>query len=194
MKLIEFNPDKITPEEIDDYYHKTLKLIDFAFDEHLNPDYNNDFLGLTPSEIDAKKERMLNELSIESAFLLLAYIESLFRTDFILRLESGRKGAADGLTKTFKSIYEPNKKPYMYSIVDDIWANWKLFAHSKEMRDILNNLPQYFDFRNWVAHGRYWKFKESNYVRKYNYIQIKILLDNILVVFGKRLKYKNFGH
>jgi hypothetical protein len=193
MKLIEFNPDKITPEEIDDYYHRAEKFIYIAFDKALNPDYEIDFLGLTSSEIELKRKKLLDELSIESSFFLLTYIEGLFRTDFILRLESGRKGVGNALTKAFKAIYVPDKKPYLYSLVDDIFENWKLCATSKEMSDILNTLPQYFAFRNWIAHGRYWKFKESNYVKKYNYIQIKILLDKILSVFGKKLKYKNFG-
>ena len=61
MKLIEFNPDKITPEEIDDYYHRAEKFIYIAFDKALNPDYEIDFLGLTSSEIELKRKKLLDE-------------------------------------------------------------------------------------------------------------------------------------
>ncbi len=64
--------------------------------------------------------------------------------------------------------------------------------NSKEMQDILRNLPQYFDFRNWMAHGRYWKYKESNYFNKYNYLQIQILNALIQKYFGPYLKKKSF--
>lgn len=195
MKIVDFNPKLFSVDDICHYYDQTKGAICLKFDRLRNPDFESDFLGLSELEIDEEKRLLLAELSIESAFFLLAYIESLFRTDFVLRLESGKW--QDQLTKSFKSLQRksaPQRKIYTYSLVDDIFARWKEYgASTKEMTDILNTLPQYFDFRNWVAHGRYWVYKENNYWRKYNYESILILLGKIESTFGSKFKRKNFG-
>lgn len=197
MTLVNFNPAKPTPEEITKAYEECKAGIELYFDPSTNPLFNEVFANLTQTEIDRREKHTLDELSLRSSFYLLCYIESLFRMDFILRIESHRKGNNDALTKAFKSLYNPLKRPYTYSLVDDIFSNWKQYIinkpNSKEMTDILNTLPQYFDFRNWIAHGRYWIFNESNYLRKYNFTQILILLGNLEAFFGEYLKKKNYG-
>lgn len=195
MAIVDFNPDKPTPDDIKRVYDECKAGIDYKFDPNQNPYYSDDFALLTTEEINAKKRKMLDELSLRSSFFLLAYIETLFRTDFVVRVESHSKGRKDVLTKLYKNEYNPAKKVYSYSLIDFIFENWKLYAdnlpYSKEMLDILRNLPQYFDFRNWIAHRRYWRFKESNYMRKYNYVQIQILLGDINQFFGPFLKKKS---
>ncbi len=168
-----------------------------SINTYYNPDQNNAYTRIfatkSSSEIEQMRSQEKTELSIETGFVLLAHIESLFRTDFVMRLESGNKWK-DQLTQYFKSIYRRDTRPYQYGL-DMIFEAWKTYEPSltKEMLDILNNLPQYFEYRNWIAHGRYWMFKESNYIKKYNYTQIKILYYNILNEFGNRFKKKNFG-
>lgn len=192
MAIVDFNPDNPTPESIQKYYDECKAGIEGQF----KADSELEKTGLlTPHEI-GRRQNMLDELSLRSSFFLLAYIETLFRNDFILRVSSHKKGNNDELTRLYKSGYNPAQKVYAYSLTDFIFDKWKLYAnnlsHSKEMLDILRTLPQYFDFRNWMAHGRYWVFKESNYMRKYNYPQIQILLGNIDRYFGPYLKKKVF--
>ena len=197
MELVKFNIDKPTPEEIRNIYDKCKKGIEIYFDPNKNPSYYDDFAGLSEEEVIKLEKQTLDELSLRSSFYMLAYIETLFRTDFILRIESNKKGYKDVITKDFKKIYNPARKPYTYSLVDDIFKIWRLHisnkSNSKEMSDILNTLPQYFDFRNWMAHGRYWIYNESNYMKKYNFPQIEILLAHIEKYFDQYLKKKNFG-
>lgn len=194
MKLINFNPDKPTPEEIEDFYLQREEEINARFDTNINPRYNLDYGLWTEEQIIAEQKRMLNELSVRSSFFLLAYIETLFRTDFTLRLETNNgKRYQDNITKAYKELYVPGKRPFQYPLDDVIFKTWKENATSKEMLDILNTLPQYFDFRNWMAHGRYFMIKEDNYLAKYNYQSVKMLLGKINQVFGKKFKYKNFG-
>ncbi len=196
MVIVNFNPDKPLPEDIQKFYDESQAGIESKFDITQNPNYKADFAFLPPEEIEKQKKQLLDELSLRSSFFLLAYIESLFRTDFVLRLESNKKGYTDVLTKAYKNIYTPGHKPYTYSLTDVIFKEWRGYVvnkpNSKEMQDILRNLPQYFDFRNWMAHGRYWKYKESNYFNKYNYLQIQILNALIQKYFGPYLKKKSF--
>lgn len=198
MKLLNFNPDRPTPEDIDFFYERCRDGINALFNPELNPQLDNELPGFTEQEREDIKQDLLNELSMQSSFYLLTYIESLFRSDFALRLETNnKKKYQDVLTRAYKGVFDPTKRLYNYSLVDVIFANWKHFVvnkpNSKEMIDILNTLPQYFEFRNWIAHGRYWVFKENNYIRKYNYLQIKILLAHILSYFGDLLKSKDFS-
>lgn len=198
MKLVDFNPEKPTPEDIQAVYERSCKGIEAWFDPAFNPNLANSLPGFTEQEREEIKRDLLDELSMRSSFFLLAYIETLFRTDFVLRLETNnKKKSQDVLTRSYKLEYNPTKRLFSYSLVDVIFANWKHFVlnkpNCKEMTDILNTLPQYFDFRNWIAHGRYWVFKESSNIHKYDYTHIRILLAHIEKYFGGLLKEKNFG-
>lgn len=187
---IQFSDNVLTPEEIEHYYRDVEKSIEMRFNKEQNANYVGDFLGYTDEEIISSKKELLQELSIEASFFLLAYIESLFRKDFILRINAGRKKYRDNITKEYKSIYDPNKRVYSYSLVDVIFSTWKQYVspNSKELEDVLRTLPQYYDFRNWIAHGRYWVPKETNYIQKYSYLQIVILYDKIKALLGDKLK------
>lgn len=195
MAIVEFNQAKPLPEDIQRFYEDCKAGIERKFNSSLNTSYLQDFALLTPEAVTERKIMSLDELSLRSSFFLLAYIETLFRTDFLIRVESHKKGRKDELTKMYKNAFNPAKKVYSYSLTDFIFEKWKLYAmnlpYSKEMLDILRNLPQYFDFRNWMAHGRYWMYKESNYMRKYNYRQILMLLGDINLYFGSYLKKKD---
>lgn len=198
MAIVEFNPDRPGPDDIQRVYEECVAGIERKFSPTQNPTYADDFALLSPEAIEERKRKMLDELSLRSSFFLLAYIETLFRTDFVMRIESRNKGRKDELTRMYRNEYNPARKIFSYSLVDFIFEKWKLYAnnqsHSKEMLDILRVLPQYFDFRNWMAHGRYWIYKEPTYRRKYNYIQIRILLGNIERYFGPFLKKKTLTY
>lgn len=193
MAIVEFNPDKPGPDDIQRIYEECLAGIERKFNPTQNPTYTDDFALLSPETIEARKRKVFDEVSLRSSFFLLAYIETLFRTDFVLRIELRNK---DKLSRMYREAYNPTLKIFSYSLTDFIFDKWKVYAdnlpHSKEMLDILRTLPQYFDFRNWMSHGRYWIYKESNYIRKYNYLQIQILLANIDRYFGPYLLKKAF--
>lgn len=183
MAIVDFNPDKPGPDDIHSLFVECKTAIEYRFDPDLNPTFSEDFALLSSELIEERKKRMLDELSLRASFFLLAYIESLFRTDLVLRVGTNRKGRSDLLTNMYKSEYNPAKKIFSYSLVDFIFERWKVYADnlpfSKEMIDTLRNLPQYFDFRNWMAHGRYWTYREANYMRKYNYAQVQMLMSKI---------------
>lgn len=187
MKLVDFWENKPTVEEIDEYYNQTLALIDKRFCKTANQNYDTEFAMLTDQEVGAMHKHQTIELSIEVSLILLAYIESMFRTDLVKRLENRK--SSDNLSKFYRSQYNPAKKVYQIGL-DVIFEGWKNYYGniSNPMRDIINTLPQYFDYRNWVAHGRYWRFRESNYEKKYNYPSIKMLLDRINAEFYGKLK------
>lgn len=192
MKLVDFSIDKTTYEEIDKFYATTYDSIEAYFSKVSNPNYDNCFMNMSDDEILNLEKTYKQELSIEAGFALLAFIESLFRTDFVLRLES-RKGR-DHLTDYYKREHNMAQKPYKFGL-DKIFEGWKVYYGnaSKKMIDILNTLPQYYEYRNWIAHGRYWIYKEENYLKKYNYDHLQMLHSAIISEFGGKFKRKNYG-
>lgn len=192
MKLVNFNINKTTYDDIDNYYSNTFDTIEAYFNRTKNPNYDICFQNMSDEEIINLEKTYKQELLIEAGFALLAYIESLFRTDFVLRLESHKK--SDHLTKYYKAEHDPAQKPYKFGL-DKIIEGWKNHYGnvSKKMTDILNTLPQYYEYRNWIAHGRYWIYKEDNYLVKYNYDHLQMLHSAIISEFGGKFKYKNFG-
>lgn len=148
------------------YYEKTRNAISYKY-ETLQPE----FFGMAESEISEIKENLLNELSIESSFSLLTYIESCFRTDFIIRRNWRKR---DPLTVIYKKEFKPNQKIYQYPLVDGIFASWKqVYKDIDGINDLFSRLIQAFDFRNWIAHGRYWHFKDN--INKYDFNSMLIL-------------------
>ena len=189
MKLVNFNKLKPTLSDIDEYYQSALSAIESYYDDKLNLNYKRLFDKMSQSEVDEKHIQSLNELSMEAGLMLLAFIESEFRTDFVKRIEN-RKGKLVGLNKYFRDDYNPACPIYQYSL-SSIFHGWKNYYGncSKAMTDILNTLPQYYDYRNWIAHGRYWVYKESNYQSKYKYQALQMMAYNVLSEFnGKFLK------
>lgn len=105
MAIVNFNPDKPNPDNIQKVYEECTRGIEIKFDPHKNPSYIADFAFYTQKEIEREKSKMLEEVSLRSAFFLLAYIETLFRTDFVIRVESQKKGIPMYLLRpTRKSI------------------------------------------------------------------------------------------
>ena len=183
MKLVKFNQQKISAEAIKHFYDDALSALKLKFK-------GQDDVSLYSTRAEREEQFKLArlELSIEAGFMLLAYVETLFRSDFILRIEN-RKWK-DPLTICFRSMYKPSKRLYQYSL-EDIFRAWRSASHGcdKNMVDILANLPQYFKYRNWIAHGRYWILDEQNYIRRYNFDSIWMLVGEINMRFGKKFKH-----
>lgn len=88
MAPFNFNPHKPGPEDIKRIYEECKAGIELYFDPQSNKSYTATFANMTQEEIKDRKRQEIDELSLRSSFYLLAYIESLFRTDFILRIQS----------------------------------------------------------------------------------------------------------
>ena len=120
---------------------------------------------------------------------MLAYLESVFRKDFVIRIQRHKR--KDELSKHFLDSYNPAKKLYQYSL-EEIFRAWydKGCGLSDKIRQTFSSLPQYYNYRNWIAHGRYWEFKDTNYLRKFCFESILLMVDTVL----RELKGKLLTH
>lgn len=131
------------------------------------------FVGYTKAQIDeelkARKETLDRMCSLE----VLAAIEAKLRIDYIIR---GQNKLKDGLSKKLREIYDT--KENRASLVDDILLTWK--AQFPEHKERLDDLGKALDYRNWLAHGRYWLPKRTPHIYKYDYLSIYSLAYEIL--------------
>lgn len=180
MNKFDFNSKIPILCTIDDFYDKSSESIALAYNRNID----TKFIGMTSDELKMEKQFLLDELEIWAVFMVLCYIESLFRIDFILRCENKNKWASENLSLYYKKHHQSNKRYYQYSLKDVIFAGWK--ESFPEENCLINQLSQAFEYRNWIAHGRYWKFKDNP--NKYTYDYVKTIAEKIESQLGGSFK------
>lgn len=145
-KKISFSSAELTIKEIEEYYivsEKALRLF-----------YNNTniyFIGYTTAELKNELNSRIEELNKNTALTLLSAIEAHFRIDYLQRVYTRDK---ENISKRFRELY--GNKKNKAALADDILEIWKeQVANKKVIEDIRSAL----NYRNWLAHGRYWVVK-----------------------------------
>ena len=181
MRKIQFNFNEHNQslEDLESYYDDVKAAIDLKYSK-ANPYYTSDFQMMTDSEVETERDENYLELSREASMAILAFVESLFRTDFIIRCELKK---SDKLSKRYRHTYNPAKRIYTYSYNDVVLDGWvQLYPEEK---NLINELKEANSYRNWLAHGRYWQFKDNP--AKYKIEKIRDLAHRIQTAFGSEL-------
>lgn len=166
--------------QLEEYYRSMSELIDRKHNPALNPEYALDFPFMRPDEISEKAATLRRELVFEGNLAVLSYVESVFRVDAIMRCQAKIK--QDSLFKKFKKEikHQNGKTVYHYiRICETILEGWKV--ECREHVNLLNSLGQAFEYRNWLAHGKYWTYKES--VDKYTFEYVLGLAKAVIKAF-----------
>lgn len=168
-------------DSLERYYRSMSDLIDRKHDPKQNPRYTADFIGMRPEDVSAKAGELRRELTFEGNMAVLSHVESLFRVDAIIRCQANQK--RDNLCKRFRTEIRMlnNRKLYHFIRLNEtILDGWK--EEYSEHTDLLNTLGQAFEYRNWLAHGKYWTYKESP--GKYTYEYVLHLAKDVAKAFG----------
>lgn len=191
----QFSSHNRTLEEIKSYYDKVLVSLDRQYSRDTNPDYDAIFANKSEAEVAAELDSLKEELSMEGAFELLAYLEKDFRTDCHIRCTRRYK---DELSMTFKDVYQSvGKLQYKIGFIDVIVASWKKVLlepdpHDQDVLDMFSQINDMFNFRNWMAHGRYWEYPYSR--GKHNFDVVWIMVNEVENAFsGKFYTYERVG-
>jgi len=121
------------------------------------------------AELKSRKEHLDRMCVLE----ILATLEAKFRIDYLMRCQKKKR---DKLSKAFREIYK--KKKNKASLNDDIIRTWKNEFPLHKTR--LDKLSKALDYRNWLAHGRYWLPKKSPHIAEYDYLSIYSLAVDII--------------
>lgn len=181
MRKIQFNFDEHNQslEALESYYDEVKAAIDLKYSK-ANPYYNSDFQMMTDAEVETERDENYQELSREASMAILAFVESIFRTDFIIRCELKK---SDKLSKRYRHTYNPAKRIYTYCYNDVVLDGWA--EYRPEEKDLISELKEANNYRNWLAHGRYWQFKDNP--AKYKIEKIRDLAHRIMMALGSEL-------
>lgn len=161
-------------DDIEEYYVDS--------EESLNAFYDVDFES---GEISAKffgysKDEVFEELRVRKETLdrmcsleLLSAIEARVQIDYIIR---GQDKLRDNISRKIRAVYDI--KGNKASLKDDIISVWR--TEHPEHKTRLDNFCLALDYRNWLAHGRYWIPKRAPHINKYDYLSIYSLAEDIL--------------
>lgn len=151
MTMLKRSYEELTLEQVAAYYVDSLEAIRLLKQNVLNgvAPIPNQFIGLTVTEVNEIFEVREMELDRLSSFNLLAATEASMRVDFHERVNKRGKGDLD---RVFLSIYRDKREKI--SLEEHILDVWKEFK--SDSRHIFTNFKGLLNYRNWLAHGRYW--------------------------------------
>jgi hypothetical protein len=137
---------------------------------------NPHFWGYTEKELKEHLSDHLQETEYDASLALLAAIEAAFRFDFDYRR---KKRLKDSRSKEIRRLSKlPKRNSYEISI-NKIFGTLKIDqAVPNHTITLLNN---YFKYRNWLAHGRYWNLNRG--ANKPTFLEIYQLaqaIENVL--------------
>ncbi len=119
--------------------------------------FTQEFHEYTYQELRKEREGSIAELDISCCLALLASVEAAFQTDYRRRCASIDK---QNLSAKFREIQASKEKSRARpSLAGNILQAWK----TCDLPDAgtFSQLRGTFEYRHWLAHGRYWRFQSS---------------------------------
>ena len=150
------------------YYEDTVKSLRLYFSPAA-PSFAVRFANYKPDEVSRELGGRLAELEMATALSIFSAIEAAFRIDYLQRCYRKEK---DSISRAFRLLHK--KKGMRVSLEDEIFDVWKKYATG--VSPIIGALRAAFNFRHWLAHGRYWVPK----FQKYDYLNVYSLAETVL--------------
>lgn len=157
-------------------------MINCALNNRDVPDY---FAGMTLNEIDEFFDNHLNELDYLVSFNLLSAAEASIKIDFLRRVWNRDK---DAVSKKFRVLHKSlhKSKGIRAKLDEHILKIWDSQSYRiGGLKKIIGEFRGALNFRNWLAHGRFWFPKLG---RKYDAETVFSIIQAVLS--GLELKYK----
>ena len=146
-------------------HHSTAKR---AIEEYFET--SSDHLGTPQTELKFLKLIAIAHQEKQDMLTLLAFLETCFRVDFLLRKELNLK---DQLSKDLIRTF--NRKNQRASLERDIVKNWlkrEQISHATYNRILLA-----LQFRHWLAHGQYW---DSSALKIYDFYDLAQFIEALV--------------
>jgi len=169
-RRVSFSNEQLPVKEIETYFLRTEKALK-SFYQINNPS----FINFTSEELENERDQMIEELDKSTAFTILAAIEAHLRIDFLQRCYNREK---DPLSRKFREL---NEEKNLNVSLEDILELWMQHIIRKS---VISDLRGALNYRNWLAHGRYWVAKLG---RKYDFYSVLTLAINIQMELGIKM-------
>ena len=153
--------------DLADYHRDTEASLRLYFTS-INPDFVALFAGDRPSDVARKLADRITETDMRSALAVMARVEASFRLDYQWRRKAKKP---DAVSIAFRRHRRTNVR-----LDEDIWEIWSL--NHPTTRPLISQLRSAFNFRHWLAHGRYWRGGQ-----KYDFQTVYFLAQAVLATF-----------
>ena len=171
-----------TLSEVVDYKLSLEKAISYYYD---NAEHFEEFALGKPEEIKEEKKKRLQELELQVTLWLLTAMEAWIRLDFEIRV---RKRFKDSLSEEFRELYKRcqkrAKRKEAKVRLEDILDVWR----KRVGLTIFSEIKALMEYRNWLAHGKYWFLKK----RRYSFDEVYIVAEKLDKIFREYSK-KTYG-
>lgn len=154
---------------IADYYRRAVDSVNLLFSDR-NPSYYSDYIGMSIFDIQLLKKEQ--SVFLEESFILelLACCEANLRKDLDYRRKKRKK---DKYSREIRSEFKSKLlKSITFELLLEFWA--KRIPLYKANTNMLIESVKY---RNWLAHGRYWRIASR---RDYCFNDLYILCISVL--------------
>lgn len=173
-KKTSFSDSHSKIDQVEEYYIDSEESLNSYYSfSPLNGAIPAKFIGYPIEKIGRELKERKESLDRMCSFELLAAIEAKLRIDYVVRGQNKRR---DPFSRKMRDVYD--RKENRASLVDDILLIWKQEKPWHKTR--LDNLGKALDYRNWLAHGRYWIPKKHPHISRYDYLSIYSLATDIL--------------
>lgn len=135
--------------------------------------FSTRFFGNSTAEVAATLEERLAEIDMASALTILSALEAAFRIDYLQRCYLRQK---DPLSRAFRDLHR--RRQTRVRLETEIFDIWKEYTDVEAK--LISDLRGAFNFRHWLAHGRYWEPKLG---RKYDFVTVYALAAIVLSSF-----------
>lgn len=147
------------PSSIYNHQRDVRCALGFWFGEP-DPRLEDFYLGETATSLNAILKERREEADVWASFSLLADTEAAFRTDYLHRIKNGkRRSKADLPFIQLHQRVKGNSGKGNPRFEDDLLDTWRKVVSDKVTKQRLSRLKKFFQWRHWIAHGRYWSPK-----------------------------------
>lgn len=130
------------------------------------------FATYSPRELKDELAQRLAENEKSTTLMILSSLEAAFRVDYLQRCKQKKK---DDLSQALWKIYQQQED---HAKLDDIFEAWK--ESDLTLKTLIGNVKGAFNYRHWLAHGRYWTPKFQKYDYDIVYSLAQAVYDNFL--------------
>ena len=170
--LISFSGEHLALEEISKQHINVENSVTLYFSNG-NPRFSEVFSLYSPGELLEERNGCLLEHRLSASMTVLAAVEAAFRIDFELRC---RTANPDPISNRLRMMRR-GRMQYSISFTREILHGWE--QEYPRGADTISAMREAFQFRNWLAHGRYWVPDTD----KFDYGDVYALAESAFEVF-----------
>lgn len=139
--------DHLELAEIDRRYRAVESAIQLYYSNR-NPDFGVLFPGHNSATIRKEMQARFDEHDLTMSMSVLSALEAAFRIDYSIRCQRRTK---DRLSRCFRDLYAEKGPRVSFKV--EILSVWTRNSDVNIIK--IEELKSAFDYRNWLAHGRY---------------------------------------